>query len=100
MEIPWVDRSPTEIVRSNVRLTLQPIDTPGTDELLRTIDHVGSDRLLLFSTDYPHWQFDGDAILPAGLGADLVRKITVDNPLETYLRIKEPLRSNVERTDG
>jgi uncharacterized protein len=100
MEIPWVDRSPTEIVRSNVRLTLQPIDTPGTDELLRTIDHVGSDRLLLFSTDYPHWQFDGDAILPAGLGADLVRKITVDNPLETYLRIKETLRSNVERTDG
>jgi uncharacterized protein len=95
MEIPWVDRPPTEIVRSNVRLTLQPIDTPGTDELLKTIDHIGSDRLLLFSTDYPHWQFDEDAILPAGLSADLVRKITVDNPLETYSRIKETLGSPV-----
>jgi predicted TIM-barrel fold metal-dependent hydrolase len=93
MEIPWVDRSPTEIVRSNVRLTLQPIDTPGAEELLKTIDHIGTDGLLLFSTDYPHWQFDGDEILPAELGADLIRKITVDNPLETYSRIKETLSS-------
>ena len=93
MEIPWVDRSPTEIVRNNVRLTLQPIDTPGADELLKTIDHIGTDGLLLFSTDYPHWQFDGDEVLPAGLGADLIRKITVDNPLETYSRIKETLPS-------
>jgi uncharacterized protein len=93
MEIPWVDRSPAEIVRSNVRLTLQPIDVPGTDELLKTIEHIGSDRLLLFSSDYPHWQFDGDAILPAGLSADLVRRITVDNPLETYSRIEETLGS-------
>lgn len=93
LEIPWVDRSPAEIVRSNVRLTLQPIDAPGRNELLKTIDHVGSDELLLFSTDYPHWQFDEDEILPAGLSADLVRKITIDNPLATYSRIKETLRS-------
>jgi uncharacterized protein len=79
---------------------LLPLDVPGTDELLKTIDHIGSDGLLLFSTDYPHWQFDEDAILPAGLGADLVRKITVDNPLQTYTRIKESLESSVKRADG
>jgi predicted TIM-barrel fold metal-dependent hydrolase len=90
MEIPWVDRSPTEIVRDNVRLTLQPVDAPpDPGQFSRLMEHMGSDELLLFSTDYPHWQFDGDDVLPDGLGADLARKITVDNPLKTYSRIAE-----------
>jgi len=50
------------------------------------IDHLGSDELLLFSTDYPHWQFDGDDILPAGIPPDLVQKIMVDNPRATYFQ--------------
>ena len=29
-------------------------------------EHLGSDELVLFSTDYPHWQFDGVDPLPAG----------------------------------
>ncbi|MCC7348000.1 MAG: amidohydrolase [Variibacter sp.] len=90
MEIPWVDRSPTEIVRERVRLTIQPCDAPPTTEAFaRLLDHMGSDELLLFSTDYPHWQFDGDAVLPAGLSPALVRKIMIDNPLATYPRLQE-----------
>ncbi len=93
MEIPWVDRSPTEIVRSNVRLTLQPVDgPPDPAQFQRLLDHMGSDALLLFSTDYPHWQFDGDHALPEGLSADLVRKIMVDNPRETYPRLMETVQ--------
>jgi predicted TIM-barrel fold metal-dependent hydrolase len=86
MEIPWTDASPAEIVRRHVRLTLQPVDAPR-EALDRLLDHMGSDRLLLFSTDYPHWQFDGDAALPQGLPANLVRRIAVDNPKETYPRL-------------
>ncbi len=47
-----------------------------------------SDELLLFSTDYPHWQFDDDEVLPHGLPADLVRKIMIDNPRATYPRLQ------------
>ena len=47
-----------------------------------------SDELLLFSTDYPHWQFDGDEVLPEGISPDLVRKIMIDNPHATYPRLK------------
>ena len=68
-EVPWIDRPPAEIVREHVRLTLQPVDAPPNDPrlLARTLEHIGSDRMLLFSTDYPHWQFDGEDVLPDGL---------------------------------
>ena len=91
-EIPWVDRSPQEIVRSNVRLSLQPTDAPpDTESLLRIIDHMQSDALLLFSTDYPHWQFEGTAAIPPGLPVDLVRRMAFDNPRATYARLLEPV---------
>jgi uncharacterized protein len=84
-EIPWIDRSPLEIFRDHFRLTVQPFDAPDSPDIVgRIIDQLGSDELLLFSSDYPHWQFDGDSFLPAGISADLARKIMVDNPRETY----------------
>jgi predicted TIM-barrel fold metal-dependent hydrolase len=89
METPWVDRAPLEIVRSNIRFSLQPVDAPPEPETLkRLFDHMQSDELLLFSTDYPHWQFDGDEVLPAGISQDLVRKIMIDNPRATYGRLQ------------
>jgi hypothetical protein len=84
-EIPWVDRTPAEIFRDHFRLTIQPLDAPDSaDTIARAIDHLRSDELLLFSSDYPHWQFDGDDILPKGLSPELRRKIMVDNPRATY----------------
>jgi uncharacterized protein len=90
-EVPWIDRPPAEIVRDHVRLTLQPVDAPRSDPavLARVLEHIGSDDVLLFSTDYPHWHFDGDDVLPDGLADDLVRKLLVDNPLETYPRLRD-----------
>ena len=85
MEIPWVTRSPIEIIRDQVRLTLQPVDAPPTPQQFeRFLNHMGSDELLLFSTDYPHWQFDGDEALPKGMPPALARKIQFDNPHKTY----------------
>jgi uncharacterized protein len=90
MEVPWVDRAPTDIVRSNVRLTVTPFDAPPSAEMLQKLmEHMGSDEILLFSTDYPHWQFDGEAVLPDGLSRELVRKIMIDNPRATYSRLAE-----------
>jgi uncharacterized protein len=84
-EIPWIDRPPSEIFRDHFRLTVQPFDAPDSPDIVhRVVDHLGSDELLLFSSDYPHWQFDGDNFLPAGIPPDLARKIMVDNPHATY----------------
>jgi predicted TIM-barrel fold metal-dependent hydrolase len=89
-EVPWVADPPATIVRERVRLTLQPFDgPPDPAALTRFMDHMGSDELLLFSTDYPHWQFEGVDVIPQGLDPALTRKIMVDNPLRTYARLKE-----------
>jgi predicted TIM-barrel fold metal-dependent hydrolase len=90
-EVPWIDRPPAEIVREHIRLTLQPVDAPREDRqvLARVLEHVGSDDMLLFSTDYPHWHFDGEDTLPDGLADEVLRKLLIDNPLETYPRLRE-----------
>jgi predicted TIM-barrel fold metal-dependent hydrolase len=87
-EIPWVDRSPSEIVRDNFRLTIQPFDGPANgDDVARIVDHLRSDDMLLFSSDFPHWQFDGDQVMPRGIPQGLHHKILVENPLATYDRL-------------
>lgn len=87
-EVPWVDRSPADIVRDHFRLTIQPFDAPDDpDEVEKAIEHMRSDALLLYASDFPHWQFDGDERIPAGIPAALHRKILVDNPRATYPRL-------------
>jgi hypothetical protein len=88
MEVPWTDRSPAEIVRDQVRFSLQPVDGPtDPDQIRRLIDHLGSDQLLLFSTDYPHAQFEGADVFPAGFDESLRAIIRRDAPLATYPRL-------------
>ena len=91
-EVPWVDRSPAEIVRDHFRLTIQPLDVPeDPDAVERAIDHLRSDDMLLYASDFPHWQFEGDETLPPGLPAGLRRKVLVDNPIATYNRLVPPI---------
>jgi predicted TIM-barrel fold metal-dependent hydrolase len=90
-ETPWFTRSPADLVRQHVRMTVQPFDAPAGADVERIMEHIDSDELLLFATDFPHWHFDGRDALPAGLSADVVRKLAVDNPLATYPRLKETL---------
>jgi hypothetical protein len=40
--------------------------------LLRLMDQIGSDEMLLYASDYPHWHHDDSDALPDGLPADLV----------------------------
>ena len=57
-EVPHVKRPPSEYIREHVWYTTQPIEEPERRrDLLDTIAWVGADRLM-FSTDYPHWDFD------------------------------------------
>jgi uncharacterized protein len=70
---------------------MQPFDAPARDAEVvgQVLDQIGSDEMLLFATDWPHWQFEGEHAIPAGFPAALLRKVTVDNPLATYPRLQE-----------
>jgi predicted TIM-barrel fold metal-dependent hydrolase len=47
--------------------------------------------MVLFSSDFPHWHYDGVDALPIDHSSPLAKRILYDNPRETYprLRLKE-----------
>lgn len=85
-EVPWNTQVPSAYIRQRMRLTLQPLDAPPEPRhLLQIIDQLGSEDLLMFSTDYPHWHFsEPEQALPAGLSPGLRRKILRDNARDFY----------------
>jgi uncharacterized protein len=85
-EVPWNTQPPSAYIRDRMRLTLQPIDAPPqSDDLLELVAALGSEDLLMFSTDYPHWHFAApEEALPAGLSSTLRRKILRDNARAFY----------------
>lgn len=92
-EVPWVNESPIDIVRRHIRLTAQPIDGPSDPAILeRVLNQIGSEDMLLFASDYPHWQFDGDQVIAAGVPERVRTKMMHDNPLATYPRLRETLQ--------
>ena len=89
VEVPWVDRQPSEILRDSFRVTTQPFDCPDdATTVAQLIDQIGSEDMFLFASDYPHWQFDGSDPIPPHMPAGLVEKMSVDNPLATFPRLE------------
>ena len=89
-EIPWVKRPPKDIVRDHIRLTTQPFDAPdGERRLERFCEMMDSDRMLLFSSDFPHWHYEGNDALPLDPASPLARRVLFENALETYPRLRE-----------
>lgn len=59
MTAPWLNRPPSQIVHEHVRLTTQPIEEPEEPAHLEAmLGMFDAGRILMFSSDYPHW--DGD----------------------------------------
>lgn len=87
-EIPWVDVPPIQLVRHSVRLSCQPFDAPP-EVVPRVLDMLGSDDMLLWASDWPHWQYDGEEAIPPGIPDSLLPKLLRDNALNTYTRLRE-----------
>jgi uncharacterized protein len=57
-EAPLLERRPSEYVR-DMYFTSQPLEYPDDLEMLRlTFEMIGAETQLLYSSDYPHWDFD------------------------------------------
>ena len=63
-ETPWLKRLPSEYARDHVRLSTQPLEQPRRrDALWPALADIGAGDMLMFASDYPHWDFDDPTIL-------------------------------------
>jgi len=67
-EVPHLRKAPSEYIRQHFFVTTQPMEEPEQpDHLFEVMNWIGVDRIM-FSSDYPHWDFDDPfQALPAGL---------------------------------
>ncbi|WP_172294670.1 amidohydrolase family protein [Pseudoruegeria sp. HB172150] len=84
-EVPMCKRKPSDYVRSNVWLTTQPMEEPTkVKNIAHVLKWLGPDKLM-FSTDYPHWDFDHpDRVFKVGLSPEEKQGILRDNAISVY----------------
>jgi len=83
-EIPWQAEPPAETVRRHIRLTAQPFDAPD-EAAAQLLGHLGSQDLLLWASDFPHWNYDGLPSLPPGVDRE---KFLRGNAAALYNRLE------------
>jgi predicted TIM-barrel fold metal-dependent hydrolase len=67
-EIPWVRKRPTEYIRERITLTAEPFDLPpDSPRLPEVLQQLGSDQMLLWSSDFPHVHGSDTAQVAAAL---------------------------------
>jgi uncharacterized protein len=84
-EVPWITRLPSEYVVDHVRFTSQPLPEPKRRHHLHVLCEIArADRTLMFSSDYPHWDFDDPRHALTLLPPEIRQRVKVDNAVETY----------------
>jgi len=85
-EVPRLDRLPSELIRERFWISTQPMEEPEhPGQLEELLEQLGMSDRILFSTDYPHWDFDApDGALPGRLPERLRSAILHDNAAALY----------------
>jgi predicted TIM-barrel fold metal-dependent hydrolase len=85
-DVPRVKRPPGEIVREHVRLTTQPLDElDSREKLRRTLELIGGlEDMLMFATDYPHWDYNRPDLVSQRLPTSWREKVMSENARALY----------------
>lgn len=85
-ESPWVRRLPSEYIRQHVRLTTQPLElTERRVQLIELLEAFGDvDEMLLFSSDYPHWDADDVGYIASRLPEAWLPRVFYGNAAELF----------------
>jgi predicted TIM-barrel fold metal-dependent hydrolase len=84
-EVPWVKRLPSEYLVDHVRFTTQPMPEPRRRRHLHALLEIArAERTLMFSSDYPHWDFDDPRHVLTTLPAAMRERVKAKNAIETY----------------
>lgn len=83
--IPWVDRLPSEVAADHLLLSTQPIEEPYKPKHLHQIlEMFPAEKMLMFSTDFPHWDGDTPDFAGRSLPADLRPRVLSETARELY----------------
>lgn len=83
--VPWLKKMPSQYIREHCFLTTQPIEEPDNPKHLQQIfDMIDAENMLLFSSDFPHWDFDDPFAILKGLSDGAKRKIFSENAKRLY----------------
>jgi predicted TIM-barrel fold metal-dependent hydrolase len=84
-QAPWLKRMPSEYIPDHIRLTTQPMEEPKKEEhLIQIFDMMDAENILMYSSDYPHWDTDGANILPRKLSPEAKHKIMYQNAADLF----------------
>lgn len=85
-EIAAIGGDPLAYIRNNVRFTTQPVEeSEEPRDVGRLMELADADRVLMFSSDYPHYDFDHpQRALPRSLSKESRARIMFRNASELY----------------
>jgi uncharacterized protein len=84
-EAPWVRRAPSEYIFERVRFTSQPfVEPPTKKQLADFCDMVRAEEILLFASDYPHYDFDNPLRILASLPKSAQPAVRAGNAMEVF----------------
>lgn len=82
---PLIKKRPSDYVTEHITFTTQPLDEPDTAAELSSVFEVpGIDKMLLFSSDYPHYDTDDPDFVIKRIPSELREKICAGNAIETF----------------
>jgi predicted TIM-barrel fold metal-dependent hydrolase len=80
-----IKRKPSDYVKEHIKFTTQPLDYPeDKTELTRALEWTECDKILLYSSDYPHWTFDDPRWLIKHLPKAAREAVMCRNGIATY----------------
>lgn len=83
--VPWVTRAPSEIIQERVFMTTQPIEEPPEHHQLKQLfEMFDAEKMLLFSSDFPHWDGDTPDFAVRGFSESFKRRVLAENAIELF----------------
>jgi predicted TIM-barrel fold metal-dependent hydrolase len=77
-----VTQRPSETIRKHIAFTTQPFDEPEQPSMLpQLLEQLGMNDRIMYSSDYPHWDFDDPNRVLSGMTPELRAKIGSENAL-------------------
>ncbi|WP_135548164.1 amidohydrolase family protein [Paenibacillus cymbidii] len=82
---PWLKKLPSQYIRDSVYFTTQPIEEPDDASQLTTLlNMIDAENILMFSSDYPHWDFDSPTMIWNRMPKAARSKIFYENAKALY----------------